>query len=198
MSFFFRSASVVGLLCLILATSAQAAPTQYKLDADASSVGFTYSIADTDQAGTMPIRQADITIDPSNLPGAKIDILLNVAGARTPIFLATEALTGPKILDVARYPTIHFVSTGVTLAQDGRLSGGAFIDGRLTLRDVTRPIQLRANFFRKAGSAPNDFSQLTVHLTGALDRFDYGASGYAQLVGKTIRLDITVGIQAIK
>lgn len=191
-----RRVTLSALISLMLASATIAAPTRYRLDNETSRVGFTYSISDTDQSGTMPIQTADIVVDPQNLSSASVDVTLNAAGVRTPMFLATEALIGEQILDVARYPTIHFVSTKVTLAEDGRLSGGAFVTGRLTLRDVTRNIRLKADFYRQSGSAVDDFSQLTVNLSGQLNRFDYGASGYAKLVGEIIKLNISVVINA--
>jgi polyisoprenoid-binding protein YceI len=193
-----RRAALFTLFCLMFASTTVAAPTRYRLDKEASRVGFTYRISNTDQSGTMPIQSADIVVDPQNLALASVDIVLSAAGVRTPMFLATQALTGSEILDMARYPTIRFVSTKVTLTQDGRLSGGAFITGRLTLRDVTRSVQLKADFYRQPGSARDDFSQLTVRLSGQLDRFDYGASGYAKMVGNTIKLNISVLINAEK
>lgn len=193
-----RQLTLIAMLGLLLASSVMAAPTRYRLDKSASRVGFVYNISNTDQSGTMPIERADITVDPQNLSAAKVDIVLRVGGVRTPMFLATEALVGEDILDAAQFPTIHFVSTDVTLAEDGRLSGGAYITGRLTVRDVTRDIRLKADLYRQPGSAVDDFSQLTVRLSGQLNRFDYGASGYAQLVGEIIRLNISVLINAEK
>jgi polyisoprenoid-binding protein YceI len=192
-----RLITLSALISLMFATATIAAPTRYQLETEASQVGFTYSISNTDQSGTMPIQKADIVVDPQNLSSASVEIVLQPAGVRTPMFLATEALVGEQILDVARYPTIHFVSTKVTLAEDGRLSGGAVISGRLTLRDVTRDIQLKADFYRQPGSAVDDFSQLTVRLSGQLNRFDYGASGYPKLVADIIKLNISVEITAV-
>lgn len=191
-----RRVTLSALISLMLASATIAAPTRYRLDKESSRVGFTYSISNTEQSGTMPIQTADITVDPQNLSSASVDIVLRAAGVRTPMFLATEALIGDQILDVAQYPTIHFVSTKVKLAEDGRLSGGAVISGRLTLRDVTRDIDLLADFYRQPGSAIDDFSQLTVRLSGQLNRFDYGASGYAKLVEDIIKLNISVEINA--
>lgn len=193
-----RRVTLFALFSLMFASAAVAAPTRYRLDKAASNVGFTYSISNTDQSGTMPIESADIVVDPQNLSSASVDIVLRAADVRTPMFLATEALTGSDILDVAHFPTIHFVSTKITLAKDGRLSGGAFITGRLTLRDVTRTVRLKANLYRQPGSTPDDFSQLTVRLSGQINRFDYGASGYAKLVGDIIKLNISVVINAEK
>ena len=184
-------------LGLSVGSPIRAAPARYRLDPDASSVGFTYTIAGTDQSGTMAIDKTDITLDPAHLSLARIDILLNVADVRTPTFIATRALRSASVLDVARFPTMRFTSTGVTLAQDGRLSGGAYISGQLTLRDVTRPIRLRADFFRQRGAGPNDLHRLSVHLTGQLNRSHYGATGYGDLVGDVVRLDIRAAIIAL-
>ena len=193
-----RRAILFAMLSLMFASTTIAAPTRYRLDKAASSVGFIYSISNMDQSGTMPVESADIVIDPQNLALATVEIVLGAAGVRTPVFLATKALTSSKVLDVARYPTIRFVSTKVTLAKDGGLSGGAVISGRLTVRDVTRSVVLKADFYRKPGSDPDVFNQLTVRLSGQINRFDYGASGYALLVGEVIKLDISVVINAEK
>ena len=82
------------------------------------------------------------------------------------------------------------------LAQDGRLSGGARISGRLTLRGVTRSQDLTASIYRPPGSDPNDLQSLTVLLSGQLSRADFGATGYPELVTDNVGLDITAVIRA--
>ncbi|MCI5097618.1 MAG: YceI family protein [Rhodobacteraceae bacterium] len=167
-----------------------AAPRAYRLLPDQSRVGFNFFVGGGKQSGTMPVRSADIVVDPNRLAASQVAVELDVTRARTGIFLATQAMTGPEVLDAKRFPTIRFRSTRIRLAQDGRLSGGAQIDGELTIRDVTRPVSLAANLYRTAGSAPEDLDQLSIRLTGTVSRKAFGASGHADLVEDRVELDV--------
>lgn len=193
---------LAGLLALLLASflpaDLAAAPTRYHLDAKTSKVGFSFTMGGTSQTGTMPVSKAVILVDPDNLAASRVDISLNVAQVRTPLPFARQALIGPDVLDVARYPTIRFVSTRVRLAPDGRLSGGATISGKLTMHGVTRPVTFEAGLFRAPGSAPDDLSVLTVLLKGQISRSAFGATGYGDLVADTVGLNISAVIRVAR
>ena len=85
--------------------------------------------------------------------------------------------------------TISFKSTSVKADGDG-----AAVQGNITIRGVTRPAALHAVIFRQQGSADGDLSHLTIHLTGAVARSDFGATGWADMVGDQVRLDIIARI----
>ena len=54
--------------------------------------------------------------------------------------LSHEVLNPPDFLDVAKYPTMTYQSTGVR-----SVSGSEFVlDGELTIRGVTHPVELIA------------------------------------------------------
>ena len=185
------------ILIMVLGTAtSSAAPTRYALDQTVSQVGFIYVLNGAAQKGTMPVSQADLVIDPENLSDAKVDVQVSVEKARTGLIFATDALKAPSVLDAGQFPTIRFVATAIHLGADGRLSNGARIDGDITIRGVTRPASFEASLFRMQGSAPDDLSTLTIRLTGAVRRSDFGASGYADLVGDVVQLDIVARIQA--
>ncbi|AXI55597.1 Protein YceI (plasmid) [Pseudoseohaeicola sp. NH-UV-7] len=185
------------ILIMVLGTAtSSAAPTRYALDQTVSQVGFIYVLNGAEQKGTMPVSQADLVIDPENLRDAKVDVQVSVEKARTGLIFATDALKAPSVLDAGQFPTIRFVATAIHLGADGRLSNGARIDGDITMRGVTRPASFQASLFRMQGSAPDDLSTLTIRLTGAVRRSDFGASGYADLVGDVVQLDIVARIQA--
>lgn len=175
---------------VLLPARLRAAPRPYRLLPDQSRVGFIFFIGGGPQSGTMPLRSADIVIDPNRLAASRVAVELDVTRARTGSFLATQAMTGPEVLDAKRFPTIRFRSTRIRLARDGRLSGGARIDGELTIRDVTRPVSLAANLYRTAGSAPEDLDRLSIRLTGAVSRKAFGAGGHADLVQDRVELDV--------
>ena len=182
----------------ILADKVTAAPTRYQLDAQASTVGFVFTLGGARQNGTMQVATAEILVDPANLAASRVDISLDVDSVRTPLPFARQALIGPDMLDVGQFPTVRFTSTKVRLAADGRLSGGATISGNLTVHGVTRQVTLDAGLFRAKGSAPDDLSLLTVQLSGQLSRSAFGASGYGDLVGDPVDLNIVAIIRVAR
>lgn len=165
---------------------ARAAPRDYVLDAAASEVAFSYVLEGVTGRGTMPIDRADLTLDFERAANSSAEVTLDAAGARTGVFFVTEALKGRSVLNTADHPKIRFRSRDFA-ARDG----GATITGDVTIRGVTRPLTLEAEIFRRAGSELGDLSRLTVRLTGAVNRSDFGATGYADLVANRVGLEIT-------
>lgn len=191
-----RRATLLALAALACARPLRAAPVRYRLDTDASTVGFHFILNGISQTGSMPVLRAEILIDPDNLAASQVDVTVDVTRARTPFGFATQALVGPDVLDAARFPTIRFVSHKVQLAADGRLSGGARITGLLTIRGQTRMVTLKAGVFRPQGSAPEDLSRLQARLTGTISRAAFGATGYPGLVQDEVILDIHAVVDA--
>ncbi|MBB94093.1 MAG: hypothetical protein CML68_05745 [Rhodobacteraceae bacterium] len=182
---------------LLSASAGLAAPRQYGLAANASRVGFVYTLSGAAQKGTMPITNADIRLDPDNLVNSRVDVSVSVAKAKTGLIFATDALKSAEVLDAARHPTIRFVSTRVKLGAGGRISDGAQLSGLLTVRGVTKPVTFKASVYRAAGSTADDLDQLQVRLSGAISRSAFGATGYGDLVDDRIALDIQAGVQAL-
>ncbi len=181
-------------LLATLGSQVSAAQMPYRLDPDATSVEFSYVLSGVPQTGTMPISNADIRIDASQLTNSRVSVSLDVAGARTKLPFARSAMLSRDVLNSEEFPTIKFNSTRISLGADGRLSDGSAITGDLTIRGVTRPITLQASLYRQRGSNPDDLGTLSIRLTGALNRNDFGATGYADLVGELVGLDIRAEI----
>ncbi|NVO54966.1 YceI family protein [Rhodobacteraceae bacterium B1Z28] len=189
-----RRSMIAGMVALPLGHAAQGALSPYRLSPGGTSVRFTFDLSGIAQSGTMPIQSADIQIDMRQLQNSQVDVVLNVAKARTKLPFARAPMLSPSVLNAAEYPTIRFVSTKVQLGPGGRISNGARITGDLTVRGVTRPITLQAELFRQPGTGTNDLDHLSIGLKGALNRHDFGASGYADLVQDTVGLNIQAEI----
>jgi len=190
-----RRVVLAGIVALPLTRAAQAAYSVYELVPNGTSVDFTFDLSGLAQSGTMPIESADIQIDLSDLTNSRVSVTLNAAEARTKLPFARKAMLSETVLNVEEFPTIQFVSTKVTLGDGGRISRGATITGDLTLRGVTRPITLQADLFRPPGSTADNLDMLSIRLTGALNRHDFNASGYPDLVQDTVGLDIQAEIK---
>jgi polyisoprenoid-binding protein YceI len=179
-----------------LATPALTDPQPYKLGRAGATISYTFTLSGSPVTGTVPLDRAVLGIDPDDLAASTADVTADVRRARTGLLFATEALKSPSVLDAARFPLARFQSTRVILGPAGRISNGAAIEGRLTLRGVTRPVRFDAAIYRLPGSAPDDLSTLTVALSGRIDRRDYGATGFADLVEDIIDIAIDAEITA--
>lgn len=179
-----------------LATPGFAAPVPYTLGGAGATIAYTFTLSGSPVTGTVPLAQADLRVDPDNLAASTADVTADVRRARTGLIFATEALKSPSVLDAERFPLARFQSTRVILGAGGRISDGATIEGRLTLRGMTRPVRFGAALYRLPGSAPEDLRTLVVALKGQIDRRDYGATGFADLVGDMVDIAIDAEITA--
>jgi len=190
-----RRAALAGLCCLA-ALPAHAAQRRYTLEPDGSRVGFQFQLSGRPQTGTIPIQSADIMVDTGRLTRSKVSVVLNAQGAQTALPFALGPLKSEQVLGVNRWPQISFVSQKIKLGPDGRISNGATMTAALTLRGVTKPVTLDAALYRTPGSAADDLDRLRVHLKGAVSRSAFGATGYPELVGDEVALDVTARIRA--
>lgn len=173
--------------------AAHADPVPYALEVDRSEVGFEVDFGPDMITGSFPAMSADIRIDFAVPSRSTVAVVLDVSGARASFPFAAQALRGPRVLDARRYPQALFQSRSVEVIE----TGVARIEGDLTLRGVTRPVALRAQTYLQTGSALDDFSRLTMILTGAVNRSEFGATGWADEVGDAVRLRITARIRRV-
>ena len=75
---------------------------------------------------------------------------------------------------------------------------GDMEDSSLIVRGVSRPMTFVAEIFRQRGTEENDLTRLAILLTGALNRSDFGASGWNDLAGDQVRLRILARIHQVK
>ncbi|WP_283426523.1 YceI family protein [Shimia sagamensis] len=175
---------------LIWATALHAAPQQYYLDGDASVVGFTYYLNGVKTEGQMPVHSAELFLDLRNIERSRIDVTLNPQKAVAGFVFATEALKGARVLDVRNHPTIRFVAREIT----GSIHK-AQVTGDLTVRGISKPVTLSAQLFRQRGTKVGDLDNLSILLTGKLDRTEFGATGYQDFVGRQIDLTILARVR---
>jgi polyisoprenoid-binding protein YceI len=182
-------AAFAGLI--LISPPVMAAPRAYLLEPAESSVAFETDFGADLISGVMPVAEATIAIDFADLSGSSIEVQLDAGAARASFPFATQAMTGPRVLDTASHPMIRFQSQSVT-----RAASGADVDGMITVRGQTRPIRLHAEIYRQQDTAEGDLTALVVLLTGALRRSDFGADGWSDLVGDEVRLTISASLVA--
>ena len=169
---------------------ALAKPVHYQLDQRAAEVGFEIDMGQGPLRGQMPVSRADLILDFDRAAASRVRVTLDASRARMGLPFATDAMKSDSVLATRTHPEILFEST--RLSASGQK---ATVAGKITIRGVTRPITLSAQIFRPKGSAAGERDRLSVHLTGTIHRSDFGATGYADMVGDEIRLDITAHIR---
>ena len=179
------------LLALLLALPAQAATVAYRMDPAESAVAFETDFGPDIISGSIPLEKADLQLDFDNVTNCSIDVVLDVTGAQASFPFAAQALKGPKVLAAKDHPRMTFESTSVKGAGEA-----AEVTGNLTIRGVTKTVTLKAQLFRPKGSAATDLDHLTVRLTGRINRSDFGATGWSDMVGDEVRITITARIDA--
>ena len=178
---------IPALLIALLPATVTGAPIAYQLDRANSKVGFEVMFGQDPITGTMPISQAQVSIDFEKASNSSVTAVLDTAHSQASFPFATQAMRGPKVLAADQFPTMTFQSRAM------HFSGTtARVEGDLTIRGVTRPVELRAELYRQKGTEEGDRSRMSVFLTGAVNRSDFGATGWNDMVGDQIRLKILV------
>ncbi len=184
--------AILLIMMIALAGPALAAPQRYALERDKSQVRFETDFGTEHITGRLPIAEADVMLDFDRAARSQVRVVLDATGAEANFPFAASAMKGPTVLDTARFGTITFVSR--TLQASGAT---ATVEGDLTLRGVTRPMTMQADIYLQAGQAPGDLGHLTVRLRGTISRGAFGASGWPELVGDEVRLDVLARIARV-
>ncbi|HYM21816.1 MAG TPA: YceI family protein [Vicinamibacterales bacterium] len=106
-----------------------------------------------------PIESGTVEFDPDRPESARVRLVIGAAALKVSaqgeppadVPKVQEAMDGDKVLDVAHHAQLLFESSGVTL---DRHQGSAFeltIDGRMTIRGVSRPIRVPVHADRRQG-----------------------------------------------
>lgn len=172
------------LSAFLLAAPAAAAPF-YDLDAGDSRIGFAAAPEGFSIQGTMPVTRGTARLDLGDVNASEIDVTVSASAIRTGILLATSAIKGPELLDVANHPEVRFVAQRIQ-----RSGNAARVTGALTIKGITHPVTLDATFVRTAEADPDDLARIGIQLRGTMDRHAFGVSGFRDLVGPEIGIDI--------
>jgi polyisoprenoid-binding protein YceI len=121
------------------------------------------------------------------------EISISADSITTLMPIRDDDLRSNNYLDVAKFPYLTFKSTGVTELP----SGEWILSGDLTIKDVTRPVELLVTF---GGAIPDPFGNLRVgfHATTTISRRDYGLTTLLEgndghvLVARDVSIEIDV------
>jgi polyisoprenoid-binding protein YceI len=201
---YFASSLVLALLLSALSPlaaviPAQAAARAWELDAAHSNVYFAIDHIYAKIRGRFADLSGTIAFDPANLKESRIALTIKVDSIETGIGKRDKHLRSPDFFDSGTYPTITFVSTAITPADNGTF----LVKGELTVKGVPHATTLPLTF-----SGPKEHPAVAgkqvAGLNGALtvDRLalNVGDGSFYQqgLIGKDVEVLVTLELLAAK
>jgi polyisoprenoid-binding protein YceI len=121
-----------------------------------------------------------------------VEATIQAASVDSGVQMRDDHMRSPDFLDVERFPTFSFRSTGIALGEGSSLR----VAGDLTIRDVTREIELDVEY-EGATIDPWGNPRIGFSATGEFEREAFGMTWNqvmekGWLVGKKFRLEIDV------
>ena len=111
----------------------------WTIDPDHSNVGFKVRhLMVSNVQGSFDKHSGTVEIDDKDITKSNVTVTIETASINTRVQKRDEHLRSADFFDVAKYPTISFVSRRVATAGNGRLK----VTGDLTIHGVTREVVL--------------------------------------------------------
>lgn len=159
------------------------------IDANHSWVSFKLSHLLTSASGSISVDSGQIVI--GNKPEeSSVYVVLNAASVNTGNDERDKVVTGPDMFDAAKFPSMIFVSHSITKNNSGNYKYTAH--GNLTIKDVTRQIDLPFNY---AGAQLNEYAKQDAHtFIGELNinREDFHVGKSSPMVGSNVNAVFSV------
>jgi polyisoprenoid-binding protein YceI len=130
--------------------------------------------------GTFRLASGHVAVDDADVSRSTIEAVIDAASVDTGEPQRDAHLRSADFLDVARYPTIAFRSTGIEQADDAHWK----VTGNLTLRGTTRPVVLDVE------SSTVEGIRRSAHVSTTIDRRDFGMTYAGFAVGKQVVITI--------
>src|SRR5262245_31138255 len=132
---------VASLLCLV-AASASAETVTYEIDPAHSQVAFSIRHFFSKVPGRFNEFEGKVQYDDKDVTKSSVEVTIKTASIDTHNERRDNHLKTPDFFAADSFPTITFKSSKVSPGTEGKLK----IEGNLTIRGVTRPVTLDAEF----------------------------------------------------
>ena len=183
---------IVLLVCLAMGMPLIAGAATYQLDTDHSSIQFKIRhLTVSNVTGTFNKIKGSASVEGEDLATLKVEVTIDAASVDTGHQKRDEHIRTADFLDVAKYPTITFVSKKVVKADPGKLR----ITGDLTLHGVTREITVDLEGPTPEIKDPWGNFRRGATGTAKIDRRDFGITWNKALDTGGLVVGNEVGIQ---
>ncbi len=184
---------------IALSLPVMASATVWNIDSDHSNVGFKVRhLMVSNVKGSFEKFAGVVDINDKDMSKSKVEVTIDTASINTNVQKRDEHLRSADFFDVAKYPTMKFVSKKVAAAGPDKLK----VTGDLTLHGITKEVVLDVEGPAKVSKDPwGNFRSGAVAST-KINRKDFGLVWNAALetggvaVGEEVT--ITLEIEMIK
>ena len=160
-----KKIQAVLIFAALLISSAAFAAGTYTIDPAHTSFGFTVKhMMISNVPGEFDKFEGQIVYDPADLTSAKANVTIDASSINTRIDKRDAHLKSQDFFDVAKFPTITFVSTKFTAGS---------ITGNLTMKGVTKEVTIPVTI---SGPVKTMMGAQAIGITGSVtvNRQDYG------------------------
>jgi polyisoprenoid-binding protein YceI len=148
--------------------------------------------------GQFPKVTGKLTLDESELTKSQVEATIEAASIETRDPQRNAHLKSADFLDVEKFPTLSFKSTGVRRVGDGELA----VEGNLTIHGVTRKVVFSVEGPTPPAKDPWGNARTAVSATTKISRKDFGLTWNAALETGGIlvgdEVTITLDVQFVK
>jgi polyisoprenoid-binding protein YceI len=118
-----------------------------------------------------------LALDESNLANSHVETSIEAASIETRDPQRDAHLKSADFLDVEKFPSLSFTSTGITVVRDGELA----VEGNLTIHGVTRKVRFTVEGPTPPTKDPWGNTRVGVSATTRINRKDFGLTWNAAL-----------------
>lgn len=166
----------------------EAQAMEWGVNPQKSQVGFEASGSGYTTKGTFGQYKTEIEFDPDAPEETSIRVSLDMHSASTGTSDVDSTLQGADYFDPAQYPTAEFVARGAQPAGNHKY----VLNGRLTLKGVTKPLSVPFSVDIKSGTA-------LVKAEAKINRLDFGV-GPESMAGLAVdkEVKLTINLTALR
>lgn len=179
------------LACIAAASvsmAAFAAPEMYVLDGSHTFPRFEYShFGYSTQLSRFDTTSGKIIIDRAAKTGS-VDVLIDAKSVNTGSTVFNEHIQGEDFLNTAKFPSITYKSTKFNFDGDKLAS----VEGKLTIKGVTRPVTLAVTSFQCMPHPMLKKDACGANATAKIKRSEFNAGKYAPYVGDDVTLSFAI------
>lgn len=187
------AARLLACAALLASSAAGAAEHRYRYDTVHSQILFSVDHNGYSRPfGRLHIARGWLRFDPDDWSHAATELDIDLAGLDMGDPDWNTAVLRPAYLDAARSRYAHFASTAVERTGDRH----GVLHGLLTLRGITRPVDIPFTFNREARTVFGLHTVAGFSATAMLDRTDFGIVASADSIGHSV--SIWLQIEAIR
>ena len=155
----------------IMAIPAVSRASTWNIDPDHSNIGFKVRhMMVTNVKGEFGKFKGTVTLDDQDITRSKVEVTIDTASVNTRVAKRDDDLRSPNFLDVARFPSMSFVSKKVEKAGEGKLR----VTGDLNLHGVTREVVLEVEGPSAEGKDPWGNMRRGASAATQINRKDFG------------------------